>query len=179
MGQSVDCPCGDQEMRPQQWSTTNLGWLIGFICLFTVSCQGDEHTEDDFYDLIPNPSRRSVYFSPIPYFTARSGEGGEWWNSLCGTQDQNFWAKGHQAQNSWANEPQDQNFWENVPQAVNSWENEPQAANSWASVPQAPSFWANVPQAPNFWANVFHQAPNFWANVHPDLNFWENETSDE
>ena len=43
---------------------------------------GDEHTEDDFYDLIPNPSRRSVYFSPIPYFTARSGEGGEWWNSF-------------------------------------------------------------------------------------------------
>merc|ERR1712110_1047915 len=82
MGQSVDCPCGDQEMRPQQWSTTNLGWLIGFICFFTVSCQGDEHTEDDFYDLIPNPSRRSVYFSPIPYFTARSGEGGEWWNSF-------------------------------------------------------------------------------------------------
>merc|ERR1712141_947621 len=50
--QSVDCPCGDQEMRPQQWSTTNLGWLIGFICLFTVSCQ------------------------------ARSGGGGEWWNSF-------------------------------------------------------------------------------------------------
>merc|ERR1739844_156226 len=82
MGQSVDCPCGDQEMRPQQWSTTNLGWLIGFICLFTVSCQGDEHTEDDYYDLIPNPYRRSVYFSPIPYFTARSGGGGEWWNSF-------------------------------------------------------------------------------------------------
>merc|ERR1712156_8060 len=82
MGQSVDRPCGDQEMRPQQWSTTNLGWLIGFICLFTVSCQGDEHTEDDYYDLIPNPYRRSVYFSPIPYFTARSGGGGEWWNSF-------------------------------------------------------------------------------------------------
>merc|ERR1712113_1088488 len=25
---------------------------------------------------------RSVYFSPIPYFTARSGGGGEWWNSF-------------------------------------------------------------------------------------------------
>ena len=43
---------------------------------------GDEHTEDDYYDLIPNPYRRSVYFSPIPYFTARSGGGGEWWNSF-------------------------------------------------------------------------------------------------
>merc|ERR1711899_569305 len=41
-----------------------------------------EHTEDDYYDLIPNPYRRSVYFSPIPYFTARSGGGGEWWNSF-------------------------------------------------------------------------------------------------
>ena len=26
-------------MRPQQWST-NVGWLIGFICLLSVSCQG-------------------------------------------------------------------------------------------------------------------------------------------
>ena len=55
---------------------------IPFENFFSNFFSGDEHTEDDFYDLIPNPSRRSVYFSPIPYFTARSGEGGEWWNSF-------------------------------------------------------------------------------------------------
>merc|ERR1712018_53496 len=58
-------------------------WVVNWFHMsIHVSCQGDEHTEDDYYDLIPNPYRRSVYFSPIPYFTARSGGGGEWWNSF-------------------------------------------------------------------------------------------------
>merc|ERR1711994_210757 len=71
MGQSVDCPCGEQEMRPQQWST-NVGWLIGFICLLSVSCQGDEHQTEDLLDilrLIPPNSKRPYY---TPYFEKKN-----------------------------------------------------------------------------------------------------------
>merc|ERR1712061_378926 len=69
--QSVDCPCGEQEMRPQQWST-NVGWLIGFICLLSVSCQGDEHQTEDLLDilrLIPPNSKRPYY---TPYFEKKN-----------------------------------------------------------------------------------------------------------
>merc|ERR1712141_35992 len=62
---------GEQEMRPQQWST-NVGWLIGFICLLSVSCQGDEHQTEDLLDilrLIPPNSKRPYY---TPYFEKKN-----------------------------------------------------------------------------------------------------------
>ena len=45
-------------MRPQQWST-NVGWLIGFICLLSVSCQGRQlnlyNEENTPTDMGPRP----------------------------------------------------------------------------------------------------------------------------
>merc|ERR1711994_466352 len=71
MGQSVDCPCGEQEMRPQQWST-NVGWLIGFICLLSVSCQGDEHQTEDLLDILRliHPNSKRPYYTP--YFEKKN-----------------------------------------------------------------------------------------------------------
>merc|ERR1711963_861630 len=72
MGQSVDCPCEKQEMNPQQLFT-NVVWLIGVVCLFSVSCQGDGHIDDEDYaaellnSLRTSFSKRSSYQKPYGY----------------------------------------------------------------------------------------------------------------